>query len=226
MDGDIPMAPEKILMIDTETANTLDDALVYNIGYEVIDRKGRVYENGSFLVREVWCDMPELMLTAYYADKIPQYEEMLLRNEIVLDSYANIKRTIKETCDRWNCKIWCAHNARFDNASMNTTQRYLTKSKYRYFLPYGMTAWDTMKMAQDVILPKPTYRQFCEENGFMTAHRTPRPRLTAEVLYRYIVQDAEFVEEHKALEDVDIERQILAYCFRQHKAMRKELWND
>ena len=49
---------------------------------------------------------------------------------------------------------------------------------------------------------------------------------SAEILYRYNTRDNDFVESHTGLEDVDIERQILAYCFRKHKAMKKALWND
>jgi hypothetical protein len=79
-----------------------------------------------------------------------------------------------------------------------------------------------MKMAKDVILPMPTYRRFCEDNGYLT--KTGRLRCTAEILYRFISGDQDFEEAHTGLEDVDIERQILAYCFRQHKAMRKGLY--
>ena len=37
---------EKILIIDTETTNTLDDALVYDIGYMVADFDGELYFGG------------------------------------------------------------------------------------------------------------------------------------------------------------------------------------
>jgi hypothetical protein len=118
----------------------------------------------------------------------------------------------------------CAHNSRFDYNSTNITQRWLTKSKYRYFLPYGTEVWDTMKMASDVVAHTPTYIAFCQEHGYMTKHKTPRPQVTAEVLYRYITGNTDFIESHTGLEDVDIERQILAYCFRKHKAMAKGAW--
>ena len=81
-----------------------------------------------------------------------------------------------------------------------------------------------MKMAQDVFCSKKSYRKFCEKNGYITENK--QLRKTAEILYRFVSLDNNFVEEHKALEDVDIERQILAYCQRQHKKMRKKLWND
>jgi hypothetical protein len=49
--------------------------------------------------------------------------------------------------------------------------------------------------------------------------------MTAEVLYRFITKDNDFVESHTGLEDVMIEKEILAYCYRQHKKMKKELFN-
>ena len=41
---------EKILIIDTETTNTLDDALVYDIGYMVADFGGNIYHKDSYTV--------------------------------------------------------------------------------------------------------------------------------------------------------------------------------
>jgi hypothetical protein len=81
-----------------------------------------------------------------------------------------------------------------------------------------------MKMALDVVATTPTYKAFCEENGYMTKHKTPRPQVKAEIIYRYITGDNEFIESHTGLEDVLIEKEILAYCFRKHKKMRKELY--
>jgi DNA polymerase III epsilon subunit-like protein len=117
-----------------------------------------------------------------------------------------------------------AHNARFDYNALNTTQRWLTKSKYRYFFPYGTEVWDTLKMARSVVSKTPTYKRFCQENNYMTKNN--QVRLTAEILYRYITRNLDFIESHTGLEDVEIERQILSYCFRKHKAMKKALWNN
>ena len=58
----------------------------------------------------------------------------------------------------------------------------------------------------------------------MTSHKTPRPQKKAETVYRYITRDTDFVESHTGLEDVKIETLIMAYCYRQHKKMRKGLW--
>jgi DNA polymerase III epsilon subunit-like protein len=223
------------MMMDTETANTLmreDGSLdmtsvfVYDIGWQVTDKRGFLYEQKSYIVKEIFFDEAALMKSAYYASKIPQYLKDIAEGKRIVASYYDIRKDFIETMQRYETNTVCAHNARFDYNATNTTERWLTKSKYRFFLPYGTEVWDTLKMARDVVSHTPTYIKFCEENGFMTKHKTPRPRLTAEILYRYITGNLEFEESHTGLEDVDIERQILAYCFAKHKAMAKDAWEQ
>ena len=98
---------------------------------------------------------------------------------------------------------------RFDNKATANTQRWLTKSKYRFFFPYGTELWDTMKMANDVIATTPSYKNFCLENGFVTKHKKPRPQRKAETLYRYLNNQTDYIEEHTALADSRIELEIL-----------------
>jgi DNA polymerase III epsilon subunit-like protein len=117
-----------------------------------------------------------------------------------------------------------AHNARFDLNALNTTLRWQTKSRFRYWFPYGTEIWDTMKMARDVIHKMPTYRAFCEEHELLT--KNGRLSTTAENLYRFIIDDVDFTESHTGLEDVQIEREIMFYCYRQHKPMRKLLFEQ
>ena len=222
-----------IMMMDTETANTLTRAdgsldmtsvFVYDIGWQVTDKRGNLYEQKSYIVKEIFFGEEQLMQSAYYAKKIPQYLEEIAEGKRVVASYYDIHKDFLDTMARYETNTICAHNAGFDYRATNTTQRWLTKSKYRFFLPYGTEVWDTLKMARDVISHTPTYIKFCEENGYMTKHKTPRPRLTAEIIYRYITNDLDFIESHTGLEDVDIERQILAYCFSKHQAMAKGAW--
>lgn len=212
------------ILIDTETCNTMDDPFCYDISWQVIDTKGRRYESRSYAVYEVFDGMPELMATAYYAEKLPQYHEEIARGEKKLLYLHHIRQALRHDVETYNCKFICAHNARFDYKSLNGTQRYLTCSRYRYFVPYGVEWWDTMKMAQDVVCKMPTYRKFCLEHGYVC--KNGQLRKTAEILYQFITKDTTFIETHKAIEDVDIERQIFAYCVRQHKKMRRKLWND
>lgn len=219
-----------VLVIDTETANgtvtkegktDFRDCQVYDFGYAVIDKRGNVYDTGSFVNSQIF-EKNYFMESAYYAEKIPQYKEDIKSGKRILTDWFNIKQEVKRICDLYNIKAICAHNAAFDVRACNSTQRYLTKSKFRYFFPYGIEIWDSLKMARDVILKQPTYIRFCEKNGYTTA--TGKPKATAEILYRYIILDNDFIEKHTGLEDVLIEKEIIAYCFRQKRKMRKCLY--
>lgn len=214
------------MVLDTETANTLDDALVYDLGYAIIDKRGKVYETASFVNTDIFLDMKDIMESAYYAEKIPNYYKDIWDGTRTPSTTLGIRRAIYNACEKWNVKAISAHNARFDHRAVNTTIRYITKSKLRYFLPYGIPIFDTLKMATDIVAKMPTYVEFCEKHGFMTKHRTPRPQLTAEVLYRFISGDIEFIESHTGLEDVMIEKEIFAYCYRQKKSMKKLLYEN
>ena len=217
------------LIVDTETANTNDDnmndPLVYDIGGAIVDKKGKVYETFSFIIYEIFFGMQDIMNSAYYADKIPMYKEEINNGTRKIVTYFSAKRYIKELCHKWNVKAIIAHNMFFDYKATNQTQRYLTKSKYRYFFPYGIELWDTMKMAHDTICKQKSYINWCKENGFMTKHRKPRPQEKAETIYRYLIGDTNFIESHTGLEDVMIEKEIFAHCNRQHKKMRRKLFN-
>lgn len=207
------------MVFDTETANGLDDPIVYDIGGAIVDKRGKVYETFSFIVDEVFFGMSDLMKSAYYAEKIPMYENQIANGERKVASYYEIKKYINKIAKKYNIKACIAHNARFDYRSTSKTQRYLTKSKYRFFLPYGVELWDTMRMANDTICKQVHYKEWCYTNGYLT--KNGRVRKTAEILYRYITGNNDFIESHTGLEDVMIEKEIFAHCIRQHKPMRK-----
>ena len=219
------------ICLDTETANTIQDengldmtnVLFYDLGFQLIDSHGRTYgKKFSFVNSDIFIHEAELMQSAYYAKKIPQYRQDIAEGKRILANTYEIRKVLCELVAEYDCKFVCAHNARFDYNSLNNTQRWTTKSRFRYFLPYGLEWWDTLKMARSVMGKMPTYQRFCAENGYTT--KTGKPRFTAEICYRFITKDNTFVESHTGLEDVEIETEILRYCHRQHKAMRKKLW--
>lgn len=218
------------IVLDCETAPLDKDLLevtpsnmfVYDLGWAVVDKRGKVYKTRSFINADIFLGEKDLMKSAYYADKIPQYWENIKSGKSTLTSFYNIRKAFLEDLAEWGVKEVFAHNARFDYGALTNTQRWETKSKLRYFFPYDVTICDTLKMSRQVIGTMPTYKRFCSENRYMTKNN--QCRFTAEVLYRFISKDNEFIEEHKGLDDVMIEKEIMAYCYRQHKKMTKELW--
>lgn len=226
------MKKKFIIVLDTETCNgivtddklDLSQSLVYDVGWQVVDLHGNIYERRSFIIYETFVGMKDVMASAYYAEKIPRYKEDLKKGLRKLVTLATAKKTLAEDVKKYNVSAISAHNASFDYRALNNSERYLTKSKFRYFLPYGVEIWDTLKMARQTYGQEKGYRVFCEKNGYMTKHKTPRVRLTAEIIYRYITGNDEFVESHTGLEDVEIETEILWAILKKHKKLDRALW--
>ena len=227
------MASKKYIMVaDTETANglmengklNLTQSLVYDIGFVIVDKKGNVYERRSMAIADIFCNMKDIMKSAYYAEKIPSYWEEICNGSRELVTFMHARDIVLKALKKYNITTISAHNARFDINALNNTIRYITKSEKRFFFPYGIEIWDTYKGAMKTICTQKGYIRFCERNGYMTKHRVPQVRLTAEILYRYISGNNDFDESHTGLEDVLIETKILVHCFRQHKPMEYRLF--
>lgn len=232
-DGRIDKRIHYLMGLDTETCNglvladeTLDlsQSIVYDIGWAITDKQGRIYKTRSFVIYEVFVKMRDVMQSAYYADKIPKYWEEIKSGKRKLVRWQTMYNAFWEDIKEFGVKAVFAHNAGFDHRALNTTIRYLTKSKKRFFLPKKVEIWDTLKMARQTIGKQKSYRKWCKENGYMTNHRSPQVRLTAEILYRYITGNNDFIESHTGLEDVLIEIKIFVHCVRQHKKMEKRLY--
>ena len=212
-----------VIVLDTETANSLEEPIAYDIGFAVIDTEnGDILEERSFAIAEIFLDK-ELMNSAYYKEKIPQYWEEIKKGTRKLVKFETARRILCQTIKKYNVNVVAAHNARFDNRSTNISRRYLTSSKYRFFLPYGkIEIWDTLKMAREVMKENEDYTRFCIENNYMT--KKNQKRFTAEILYRYLTGNNDFEEEHRGIDDVRIEKEIFMYCLGVNPEIDGRLW--
>ena len=217
------------IVLDTETCPleqtdevTPWNMFVYDIGWAIVDKRGKVYKTQSFINADIFLDEKELMKSAYYSEKIPKYWEDIKSGIRQLRSFYNIRKQLLADIAEYGVKEIYAHNMRFDYGTLQNTQRWLTKSKYRYFFPKGIEICDTLKMARQVLKDSKMYRVWCEQNGYITKNN--QCKFSAEVLYRYITGNDDFIESHTGLEDVMIEKDILAYCYSRHKKMVRRLW--
>lgn len=221
------------LVLDTETANgifdeqtkkvNLDCSLPYDVSFIVCDKQGVIHRSWFFVISEIFYD-ENLMKSAYYYNKRGFYEEEIAKGNAIVATIEEVRRFIHYVCTEYEIKAICAYNARFDYNAGNNGIRLYSGSKNRYFFPYGVEVWDIMKMVNDTIAKQKGYKKFCYDNGYVTAHRVPRPQVKAETVFRYMTNNTGFIEEHTGLEDSIIEAQIMAKCFRQHKKMRKALY--
>lgn len=216
----------KTMMFDNETLGSLLQPMTYDVGAMPINMKGEcIGEPTNHVIYETFYEKKEEMKSAYYADKLPQYRDEIWDGTREVMNFMDTRARILQQMKELGITTVCAHNAAFDIRALNNTVREVTNGRVKYFFPYGTEVWDTLKMARQVLGKMPSYRKFCEQNGYMTKHSTPRPRMTAEIIYRFITKDNSFTEAHTGLKDVEIEAQILKYILRQHKKCDKVLYH-
>jgi hypothetical protein len=76
-------------------------------------------------------------------------------------------------------------------------------------------------MSRQVFKDDEAYDTFCYENEYLT--KNGRKRYTAEILYRFLSGNNDFIEEHTGLADVLIEKEIFCECLRRG-ATDGKLW--
>lgn len=207
----------KWMVIDVETTNSLDDPFTYDIGFVIMDKLGRVYTKRSLVVKDIFMNK-QLMESAYYIDKVPSYWGEIWDKQREVVTFMEAWRIIRSIIKQYNVKRVYAYNARFDNNALNTTLRYVTKSKYRWFFPYGTKICCIWSMACDTICESLQYKQVAEKYQWLS-NNGKNYRSSAEYVYKFITKNYDFVEEHKGIDDVMIEMQILLKCYSYNKPM-------
>ena len=209
------------IILDTETTNDIECPFVYDFGFSVIDETGKVYASYSYVNADIFCD-DELMKSAYFVDKIPSYWNDIRNGSRILKPFHVIERIFRRVCTEWNINTFVAHNAKFDYIALQTTKRYITTSKRRFFFPYGAKFVDTLKLSRTVLGANDDYRNFCVTNQYVTKNN--QNRYTAEIIYRFLTNDNSFEEEHTGLADCMIEKEIFRYCLENVLMENGYLW--
>ena len=203
---------ESICIVDTETANMVNQPIPYDIGYRIID--GETFDTlleRSFVVNETFMDK-DLMAGAYYAKKVPQYWADLKSGKREMKRITTIKRIVAEDFKEYNVTMVGAYNMSFDKRATNNGIRYNTYSFYRWFFPYGVQFFDIWNGACSSFLRSKHFIKWALKNGFVSD--AGNIKTSAEVAYRYITKDLDFEESHTGLEDVAIETEIFKKIFK------------
>lgn len=212
---------EKFLVLDTETCNSVEEPLPYDIGWAICDRYGNIYETRSFVVTETFLDMKDVMVFAYYAEKIPHYWDDIKNGSRTLASIWKIRKAMLDDMKTYKVKKVGAYNMSFDKKALNNLIRYISKSFLRWWFPFGVEYFCIWNMACDVLLNRSTYIKFAKKNGLIS--EAGNIQTSAECAYKYIKKMIDFYESHTGLEDVKIEVEIMAQCYKQHKRMTKNI---
>lgn len=209
-----------LMVLDVETTNNqmdskFNDGLVYDIGFVICDKEGKIYAKRSFAIKDIF-DWKELMSTAYYKNKLPKYYEKLNKKQMEKVTIWEARQRIRKAIEYFNITEVYAYNANFDYTTLNNTVRYLSGSGCRWFFPFGTKICDIWNIACQVL---GTQKTFQWEN---VRNKNNNLITNAERMFGYCEQ-IDFEEEHTGLADAIVESQILARCFKSHQSIDKKI---
>lgn len=209
------------LVIDTETAPMrknlpmhvmAQNSLVYDFGGVVRNTKtGEIVKSFSFIIADTFYNN-DLMQSAYYAKKLPQYHDGVRCGMWVSVSFKYAYDYINNLIKEYNIKHVWAYNASFDIATLNNTINYYSNGWIKTFFN-NVTVKDIWNRVTNITGTK-KYVRWCFDNGFIS--NAGNPKTSAEIVYRYLAKDNNFIEAHTALNDAEIESFILT-CAQKNK---------
>lgn len=194
--------------LDTETVGGASNPTgMYNLGCAIHDKNGNIYATCSLLVMEHY---DEIKNDDYAKKNFPIYEQRLVAGEITaVATERQAFEVVRALCHFYGVKYVMAYNSAFD----------FTKTICRELLD-EFEFIDLYLMALQTVTHLKGYQKFCVENNLKS--RSGKCCATsAESVYAFITDNAEYVEEHTALSDALIEMEIFVKCYSMHKKFTK-----
>ncbi len=207
------MPTKKTFMIlDTETVSTA--RIPFDIAYTIIDRDGNIIEQKNYLVGDVFNTKLGKYLLQYddfSKNKMDKYNE--LKKNLHLTYFTTIRDDMRKTIQKYNCTV-VAYNAKFDYECLT---QFAQSLGFKNFFKKSTEVWDLWNIALHTLCDSRNYVNFCLNNGFFSDKGNLKS--SAEIVYRFISKQLDFVESHTALDDTEIEAAIMTACLKRHKKM-------
>lgn len=193
------------IILDTETTS-LDKPFCYDVSWVIMDKQdGEIVDFKANVVEQVWHNLP-LFESAYYKEKRQKYIEMMRKHEATMDKWGYIMRKLKQDILNYNITEVYAYNSDFDDKVIAYNCEW-----FRCNNPLEKIAiHDIWGYASEFITSEKEYKKFCETNSRFTD--TGNYKGSAEVVYQYLMDNPDFIEEHMGLFDSEIEANILFEC--------------
>lgn len=192
-----------ICIFDTETIS-LDKPFCYNIGYVIVDDCGKTLLKRSYVVEQIWHNLP-LFSTAYYAEKRNIYVSEMRRKKTSLEKFGYICQQMIRDFRNYNVERAFAYNSPFDEKVFDFNCDW-----YKCNNPFDNILIVDIRGFVHSFLVNNKYKDFCDKNEYYT--ESGNYSTTAETVFRYISANTDFIEEHTALSDSEIEKEILFAC--------------
>ncbi len=189
------------IFVVTDVETTMKKTIVFDIAWKSIDRKGRVYGRGSYLIREAFRhDVP------WYKEKMGDYYDDAYERRIVptsiLEARAEYNAQVKEFQNAGHRVILAAYNSRFDFDKLPFTLAEITGGKVTRWLDSSVELMDIWDYWGESVPRDYAKRAPASASGKYVS-------TSAESAYQYEANQPRFKEYHRAWHDVEIESELL-----------------
>ena len=227
----------------------LGHPIVYDIGWLLMERNGNIVKQKSYLVSETFGNV-ELFKTAYYKEKRNQYLIDLKQGLIVLSTWDNIMKELQadmevseyfcaynasfdmrairytekyiemvygdmDAYDRW--VEWQLLTEEEKKARGWVKKENLNESTFSIRSGKPLVLIDIWTVACEFLKNNEKYKAQCYACGAYNFYF----KTSADVVYRFFMQNDQFEEAHTALEDAKIEAWLLTHFIERKKAITK-----
>lgn len=200
---------KRFAVIDTETLGGATSVYCpcYHLAAVAMTKKNDIFSKINIIILE------NLDLTsAFYGKMKKEYYRSLLKEDNVIICY-----TEQEACEiftSWlvenNISCVCAYNSGFD-----FVKTFVARCVVGYeFIDLQYAFFDTIARYKK-------YNQFCQQYGYVT--KKNNLQMTVEIAYRFLSGQNDFVEEHTALSDSEVEAEILKAVWATHRKFTRNV---
>ena len=243
----LPFVNEMSLSANDKKKIAIAKPLIYDIGWRIIDARGYVYSQHSFLIQETFF-VPNVFNTAYYKEKRPLYMEKYKAGTISAKTWNEAIKVLEN--DLQHVEIVLAYNSMFDfKKAIQFTEKYID-ALYSPF--YNDWEESQKRICKNILKSKKwenpndfdkyhfelrgksyllgdIWGDVCTQrinNDKYRRYCLEKKQLTnsglffkssAETVFAYMFKDDGFSESHTALEDAIIESDILIKLLQKKK---------
>jgi len=197
-------------VFDTETIG-VDKKWVYDLGMVITAKTGRQLYKKRWIIEEI-INIPNIEEIAFYGEKIRTFYK---KEQAV--KFALAREEFRDIMEYFKVNVITAYNLKFDMSAIKQTLAY-TKIGNK-FLNNPVDYFDLWNASCNSIFQQSLFKKIAEQQNWLT--EKGNFITTAEIAYRYITGNYNFIESHTALEDAVIESKILQDVCRQKKGYQK-----
>ena len=233
-----------IVVFDTETTS-IEKPFCYNIGYKIANiESGDVLVKRDFVVEQVWHN-PMLFTTAYYSNKRDVYVSRMKAKKCVMEKFGYITQQMIRDFKAYEVELAFAYNSPFDKGVfefncewfkcnnpfddleikdiMNYVHTFIAfREEYQQFLENAYIEFgNKIKQVKEQVIEeeeKEKALKFWKERQARVFTESGNYSTSAENVFCYMSNNLDFIEEHTALADSEIEFEILRTCIVEYGA--------